>query len=37
MPISSQQGYDEEHFQLVYEDIICPAVEIAGMVPVRAD
>lgn len=37
MPISSQQGYDEDHFQLVYEDIICPAIEAAGMVPVRAD
>ncbi|CAH6845409.1 conserved hypothetical protein [Vibrio chagasii] len=37
MPISSQQDYDEEHFQLVYEDIICPAIEAADMVPVRAD
>lgn len=37
MPISSQQGYDEDHFQLVYEDIICPAIEAADMVPVRAD
>ncbi|ENM5744191.1 hypothetical protein [Vibrio cholerae] len=37
MPISSQDGYEEGHFQLVYEDIICPAVDAAGMIPIRAD
>ena len=37
MPISDQQGYDKDHFQLVYEDIIKPAVSLAGMIPVRAD
>lgn len=37
MPISSQPGYDSEHFTLVYEDIIKPAIHLAGMTPVRAD
>ncbi|WP_063656033.1 hypothetical protein [Aliivibrio fischeri] len=37
MPISDQEGYDDDHFQLVYEDIISPAIEMAGMNPVRAD
>lgn len=37
MPISDQNGYEKDHFQLVYEDIIKPAVESAGMFPVRAD
>ncbi len=37
MPISDQQGYDKDHFQLVYEDIIKPAITLADMVPVRAD
>lgn len=37
MPISSQPGYAPEHFTLVYEDIIKPAIEQAGMEPLRAD
>ncbi|MEZ8312779.1 hypothetical protein AB6C44_04185 [Vibrio splendidus] len=37
MPISAQQGYDSDHFTHVYEDIIKPAIDLAGMVPVRAD
>jgi len=37
MPISTQPGYDSEHFTQVYEDIIKPAIDLAGMVPVRAD
>lgn len=37
MPISSQNGYEDGHFQLVYEDIIKPAIENAGMIPFRAD
>lgn len=37
MPISDQTGYEPGHFLLVYEDIIKPAVEAAGMKPVRAD
>ncbi len=37
MPISNQPGYDAGHFSLVYEDIIRPAIEAAGMQPVRAD
>ncbi|WP_318474368.1 hypothetical protein [Photobacterium leiognathi] len=37
MPISSQNGYDDGHFQLVYEDIIKPAIDNAGMSPFRAD
>ncbi|MEZ9015257.1 hypothetical protein AB6D76_23605 [Vibrio splendidus] len=37
MPISGQTGYDSTHFTYVYEDIIKPAIELAGMVPVRAD
>ena len=37
MPISSQDGYDEGHFQLVYEDIIKPAIEACNLSPCRAD
>ncbi|MFV8462069.1 hypothetical protein ACNO7T_13025 [Vibrio campbellii] len=37
MPISGQTGYDSDHFTLVYEDIIKPAIEQAGMLPIRAD
>lgn len=37
MPISNQAGYEEKHFQYVYEDIIIPAIEAAGMEPLRAD
>ncbi|WP_394392967.1 hypothetical protein [Shewanella woodyi] len=37
MPISSQNGYDEGHFQLVYEDIIKPSIIAAGLKPFRAD
>lgn len=37
MPISAQSDYDEGHFTLVYEDIIRPAIETAGMIPTRAD
>ncbi len=37
MPISSQDGYDDEHFQLVYEDIIKPSILAANLKPSRAD
>ena len=37
MPISKQHNYDDDHFKLVYEDIIKPSVEEAGMFPLRAD
>lgn len=37
MPISTQTGYEEGHFQLVYEDILQPSIEVAGMSPYRAD
>jgi hypothetical protein len=37
MPISAQHGYDEGHFQLVYEDIIKPAIIAANLIPFRAD
>jgi len=37
MPISSQNGYEEGHFQLVYEDIIKPSIQAAGLKPFRAD
>lgn len=37
MPISNQLGYDSDHFSLVYEDIIKPAIDRAGMVAIRAD
>ncbi|EGQ9469023.1 hypothetical protein ABVZ07_000122 [Vibrio parahaemolyticus] len=37
MPISAQSGYEPDHFTLVYEDIIKPAIKAAGMIPVRAD
>ncbi|PSU95090.1 hypothetical protein [Photobacterium kishitanii] len=37
MPISDQDGYENGHFQYVYEDIIKPAIELANMNPIRAD
>ncbi|QUM91232.1 hypothetical protein HWV03_21930 [Moritella sp. 36] len=37
MPISSQSGYDDDHFKLVYEDIIKPSIIAAGLNPFRAD
>ncbi len=37
MPISNQAGYEDGHFQLVYEDIIKPCIENAKMEPFRAD
>lgn len=37
MPISQQLGYDENHFTLVYEDIIKPSIESNNMIPKRAD
>lgn len=37
MPISDQAEYEPNHFTLVYQDIIIPAIEKAGMTPVRAD
>jgi len=37
MPISNQSGYEDGHFQCVYEDIIKPAIVAAGMTPFRAD
>ena len=37
MPISTQSDYDEGHFSLVYEDIIQPSIEAAGMLGFRAD
>jgi hypothetical protein len=37
MPISNQIGYEANHFQFVYEDIIIPAIRLAGMEEKRAD
>jgi len=37
MPISDQKDYDDGHFNLVYEDIIKPAIEINDMKSIRAD
>lgn len=37
MPISDCDGYPENHFLRVYEDIIKPSVITAGFFPVRAD
>lgn len=37
MPISNQVGYEDGHFQLVYEDIIKPSIIAAGLRPCRAD
>ena len=37
MPISKQAGYEENHFDLVYADIIKPAIDSAGMISIRAD
>lgn len=37
MPISNQPGYEDNHFTLVYEDIIKPSIENNKMLPIRAD
>ena len=37
MPISSQPNYDDDHFTLVYEDIIAPAIRANSMEPYRGD
>ena len=37
MPISSQNGYEMDHFTFVYDDIIKPAIEATGMISIRAD
>lgn len=37
MPISECDGYETNHFQRVYEDIIRPAVQAANYEPNRAD
>lgn len=37
MPISDQNGYDNGHFTLVYDDIIKPAIYKNNMTPKRAD
>ena len=37
MPISEQNGYEPEHFNLVYEDIIKVACKNAGYKAIRAD
>ena len=37
MPISKQAGYEENHFDLVYADIIKPAIDSVGMTSIRAD
>lgn len=37
MPISDQEGYEADHFKLVYEDIIKVACKQAGFKPIRAD
>ncbi|MFW3371888.1 hypothetical protein ACN9J5_03670 [Aliarcobacter butzleri] len=37
MPISNQLGYEDNHFTLVYEDIIKPSIINNNMNPVRAD
>lgn len=37
MPISDQEGYEPDHFKLVYEDIIKIACNQAGYKAIRAD
>lgn len=37
MPISNQINYEENHFTLVYEDIIKPSIIDNNMIPIRAD
>lgn len=37
MPIADQDGYEPDHFKLVYEDIIKIACNNAGFKPIRAD
>jgi hypothetical protein len=37
MPISDPEGYDQGHFQHVFDDILTPACVAAGYKPVRAD
>lgn len=37
MPISDQEGYPTGHFKRVYQEIVRPAIELAGFTPERAD
>ena len=37
MPISNQINYEENHFTLVYEDVIKPSIIDNNMIPIRAD
>ncbi|MFY0697136.1 MAG: hypothetical protein JXR11_04745 [Balneola sp.] len=37
MPISEVDGYDSDHFNRVYEDLIIPAINNADFNPIRAD
>lgn len=37
MPIADTDGYTQDHFRHVYDDIIVPACENAGFAPNRAD
>lgn len=37
MPIGATDGYEDGHFQAVYEDLIKPAIEQANYHPLRAD
>lgn len=37
MPFSDGDSYEKGHFRAVFEDIIKPAVEASGYVPMRAD
>ena len=37
MPISNQINYEDNHFTLVYEDIIKPSIIDNNMKPIRAD
>ena len=37
MPISTPDGYQEGHFECVYERIFKPAIEQAGFIPCRVD
>lgn len=37
MPISDTPGYQPKHFNRVYEHLISPACELAGLTPIRAD
>ena len=37
MPFSDPQGYNQGHFRKIYDQILAPAIEMAGFTPMRID